>query len=52
MGFCSGGGAHQLEEVDAVLAEYRESGLKVREFARRTGVPATSLYGWLRTRKE
>lgn len=39
------------EEVEALLAEHEASGLRVSEFARRRQIPAQSIYGWLRARK-
>lgn len=36
------------EQIEAIIGDYRASGLKVREYARRTGISAVSLYGWLR----
>lgn len=38
-------------QIEAIVGDYRASGLKVQEYARRTGIPAVSLYGWLRRRQ-
>ena len=44
-------GTRTEAEVEEVLGNYRKSGLKVSEYARRSGVSAPSLYGWLRVRR-
>jgi transposase-like protein len=40
------------DEIEALLAEYRESGHNCRAFAKKAGIEVGSLYSWLRVRDE
>ncbi len=39
------------EEVSALVAEFRASGLSRREFAEQSGIPISTVHSWLRNRE-
>jgi transposase-like protein len=39
------------EQIEALVAEHKASGLSCRAYARKAGIEVGSLYGWLRVRK-